>query len=118
MTDAPQAAAPAPAGFDRERIAALTAAIACVTVVGVGLSLSIPLLSLEMERMGLPGAMIGLNTALAGVASICVVPFVPRLAARHGVRMLLPLAVRAPVVALLRLRLLYDTDCWSPQQFL
>jgi hypothetical protein len=79
MTDASRAAAPA--GFDRERIAALTAAIACVAVVGVGLCLSIPLLSMEMERMGLSGAVIGLNTALAGVASICVVPFVPRLAA-------------------------------------
>src|SRR5215212_3477274 len=112
MTDASRAAAPA--GFDRERIAALTAAIACVTVVGVGLSLSIPLLSLEMERMGLPGAMIGLNTALAGVASICVVPFVPRLAAQLGVLTLLWLSIVVAVVSFLGFRLLYDIVWWFP----
>ena len=58
------------------------AAIACVAVVGIGLSLSIPLLSLEMERMGLSNTWIGVNTAIAGVASIVVLPFVPRLAAQ------------------------------------
>ena len=61
----------APAAFDRTRVAAIAAAIACVTAVGIGLSLSIPLLSLEMERMGVSGTMIGLNTAVAGIASIC-----------------------------------------------
>src|SRR5215207_1513514 len=105
-------------GFDRERISALTAAIACVTVVGVGLSLSIPLLSLEMERMCLPGAMIGLNTALAGVASICIVPFVPRLAARLGVLTLLRLAIVVAVVSFLGFRLLYDITWWFPLRFL
>jgi MFS family permease len=118
MTDAPQVAAPAPAGFDRERIAALTAAIACVAVVGVGLSLSIPLLSLEMERMGLSGAVIGLNTALAGVASICVVPFVPRLAARLGVLTLLWLSLAVAVASFLGFRLLYDIVWWFPLRFL
>src|SRR4051812_12439394 len=116
MADASRAAAPA--GFDRERVAALTAAIACVAVVGVGLSLSIPLLSLEMERMGLSGAVIGFNTALAGVASICVVPFVPRLAARLGVLTLLWLSIATAVVSFLGFRLFYDIAWWFPLRFL
>ena len=64
-----------------------------VTVVGIGLSLSIPLLSIEMERRGASSTLIGLNTAVAGIASICTVPFVPRLAARIGVAPLLGLAL-------------------------
>ena len=56
---------------ERERVAAIAAAIACVAVVGIGLSLSIPLLSLEMERRGASSTLIGLNTAMAGISSIC-----------------------------------------------
>lgn len=60
------------------------AAITCISVVGLGLSLSIPLLSLMMEARGVSDAMIGLNTAVAGLAALCMAPLVPRLVLRVG----------------------------------
>jgi MFS family permease len=109
---------PSPPGFDRTRIAAITAAIACVTAVGIGLSLSVPLLSLEMERMGVSGTMIGLNTAVSGLAGICVVPFVPRLAARLGVLTLLWLSIAVAITSFLGFKLLFAVAWWFPLRFL
>jgi MFS family permease len=104
--------------FDRSRIAAITAAISCVTAVGVALSLSIPLLSLELERMGVSGTLIGLNTAVAGIASICTIPFVPRLAARVGVLPLLWICVVVAAATLLAFKVLYSFAWWFPLRFL
>jgi len=106
------------AGFTRPRAASLTAAIALIAAVGVGLSLTIPLLSLEMERMGLSGGWIGANTAVAGVASLLVVPFVPRLAARVGVLPLLWASVVLVALTLLSFRILYGFAWWFPLRFL
>ncbi|GJD52227.1 putative MFS-type transporter YcaD [Methylobacterium crusticola] len=106
-----------PTAFDSTRSAAIAAAIACVAVVGIGLSLSIPLLSLEMERMGLSNTMIGLNTAMAGVASIVVVPFVPRVAARLGVMPLLLGAIAVGAVTFLAFKALHGFAWWFPLRF-
>lgn len=103
--------------FDRSRIAAIAAAIGCVTAVGIGLSLSIPLLSLEMERMGVSGTLIGLNTAVAGIASICAIPFVPRLAARIGVLPLLWICVVVAATTLLAFKALFSFAWWFPLRF-
>ncbi len=102
---------------ERERFAAIAAAIACVAIVGVGLSLSVPLLSLEMERMGISGFWIGANTAVAGVASIVVVPFVPRLAMRVGVLPLLLGAVMTLVLTLPLFKALFSFVWWFPLRF-
>ena len=102
---------------DRGRFAGIAAAIACVSVVGIGISLSVPLLSLEMERMGISGTLIGLNTAIAGVASICVVPFVPRLAARIGVLPLLWGSILVSALSLVAFKVLFDFVWWFPVRF-
>jgi MFS family permease len=60
-----------------------------ITLVGVSLSLFIPLLAITMERMGISSTMSGLNTAVAGLGTLCVAPFVPILAARIGLRPIL-----------------------------
>lgn len=99
---------------DRERVAAIAAAIACVAVVGIGLSLSIPLLSIEMERRGASSTLIGLNTAMAGISSICVVPFVPRIAARLGVVQLLALSLVVSAGSLVAFPLLPGIAAWFP----
>jgi MFS family permease len=104
-------------GTERERVAAISAAITCVTVVGIGLSLSIPLLSIEMERRGASSTLIGLNTAVAGIASICTVPFVPRVAARIGVAPLLCLALLIGAVSLALFPLLPGLAPWFPLRF-
>lgn len=109
--------APSPTS-ERDRVTAIAAAITCVAVVGIGLSLSIPLLSLEMERMGASGSMIGLNTAVGGLASIATVPFVPKLAARVGVLRLLLLAIALGAALLVGFKVFYDLVWWFPLRFL
>ncbi|GJE60727.1 MFS transporter [Methylobacterium trifolii] len=103
---------------ERERTGAIAAAITCVAVVGIGLSLSIPLLSIEMERMGASSTLIGLNTAVAGAASILTVPFVPRLAARIGVVRHLVLAILLGAACLMAFPLLPGIGWWFGLRFL
>lgn len=71
-----------------ERLRVILSAVAIVTLVGVSLSVSGPLLALEMERWGTPSTIAGLTATLAGVGNLLFVPFVPRLAARFGVKWL------------------------------
>jgi MFS family permease len=95
----------------------IAAAILLVTLVGLSLSLFIPLLSLEMERRGISATMSGLNTATAGLGTLVAVPFVPRLAARFGVRPLLALCLTVSAGAGLLFPLL-PFEAWFPLRFL
>jgi len=67
----------------------ILAAVGLVTLVGVALSVSNPLLALEMERAGISSTLSGLTATCAGLGTVLMVPFVPKLAARLGVRALL-----------------------------
>jgi MFS family permease len=104
-------------GFSSLRVRSLAAAIGSVAAVGVALSLSIPLLSLEMERMGVSNTGIGINTAVAGLASVAVIPFVPRLAARTGVLPLLGASVVVGALSLLGFKALWSFAWWFPLRF-
>jgi MFS family permease len=64
---------------------ALVAAIATISAVGVAIGLGIPLLSVILENRGHSATMIGLNAAVAGIASIIAAPFAAPIAARFGV---------------------------------
>lgn len=108
---------PAPPGSAAGRWASLSAAISCVACVGLGLSLSIPLLSLEMERMGISGAWIGVNTAVTGIASILTIPFVPRLASRIGLVRLIWTALATAAGCMLAFRAVHDFTWWFPIRF-
>ncbi|MGU3359163.1 MFS transporter [Methylobacterium sp. M6A4_1b] len=99
------------------RFASIAAAITCVAVVGIGLSLTIPLLSIEMERMGASSTLIGVNTAVAGLAAILTVPFVPRLAARLGVLRLLVGAIVLGSLCLVAFKLLQGIAWWFVLRF-
>lgn len=63
----------------------ITAAIASISVVGIAIGLGIPLLSVILESRGHSASMIGLNTAVAGIASIAAAPVAIPLAVRLGV---------------------------------
>ncbi|MGD9912829.1 MAG: MFS transporter [Rhizobiaceae bacterium] len=63
----------------------LGAAIASISVVGIAIGLGLPLLSVAMERQGHASSLIGLNTAVAGIASVAIAPFTTPLAQRFGV---------------------------------
>jgi len=62
----------------------LAAAIASISVVGIAIGLGMPLLSFVLEGRGFSAGMIGLNTAVAGLASLAAAPFATPLAVRFG----------------------------------
>ncbi len=102
----------------RARNIGIAAAILIIALVGVGLSLTIPLLSLELERMGISNTMIGVNTSIAGIASIIAVPFVPRLAARIGVGRMIALSILTVIVSLVLFKAVFNFWAWFPIRFL
>ncbi|MGE3147092.1 MAG: MFS transporter [Pseudorhodoplanes sp.] len=63
----------------------IAAAIASISVVGIAIGLGMPLLSVVMERAGHSPTLIGLNTAVAGFASVAAAPLATPLAQRFGV---------------------------------
>lgn len=63
----------------------MIAAISSISVVGIAIGLGMPLLSVILETRGHSATMIGLNTAVAGVASIAAAPLATPLATRFGV---------------------------------
>ncbi len=63
----------------------ISAAVASISVVGIAIGLGMPLLSVIMESRGISASMIGMNTAIAGVASIAGAPLATPLAMRFGV---------------------------------
>jgi MFS family permease len=93
------------------------AAILLITLVGMSLSLFVPLLGIEMERMGISGAVSGLNTAFSGAGTLCVVPFVPRLAQRFGLTALIvvSLAIAAVIAVGFHLAPFW---AWFPLRFM
>ncbi|MEP9388166.1 MFS transporter [Mesorhizobium sp. KR9-304] len=70
---------------DRLHWLPIAAAISSISVVGIAIGLGMPLLSVILESRGISATMIGLNTAVAGVASIAAAPIATPLAARFGV---------------------------------
>jgi MFS family permease len=95
----------------------IAAAIACVAIVGIGISLTIPLLSLEMDRMGISRSLIGANTAVAGVASILAVPFVPALAMRFKVLPVLWACVAVVTMSLIAFKVFHGLAWWFAIRF-
>ncbi|MES2906260.1 MAG: MFS transporter [Pseudomonadota bacterium] len=71
----------------------LGAAISTISIVGFGITLMIPVLSLEMERRGVTGSMIGLQTAVMAFASILGSLFAPRLLQLMNIRFIIVLAL-------------------------
>jgi len=75
----------------------MAAAISSISVMGIAIGLGMPLLSVILESRGHSASMIGLNTAVAGIASIAGAPLATPLATRLGVAwtMLLMIATGA-----------------------
>ena len=78
----------------------LIAAIAAISAVGIAMGLGLPLLSLIMEKRGISSTLIGINSAMAGVAAMIAAPFTTRLAHEWGTSTTMICAVlndRAPL---------------------
>lgn len=61
------------------------AAIISISAIGIAIGLSFPLLSIILEKRGFSGAMIGANSAVAGIASMAAVWLVTPFVNRFGV---------------------------------
>lgn len=96
----------------------LIVAIASITGVGVGISLAIPLLSLTLERRGIPAGWIGVNVAAWGLASMAATPFVPRLAAWIGTGRLLAGSILVNAATLPLFYVVENFWLWFPLRFI
>lgn len=94
MTEQTSAAHP-----ERIQWRSISAAIASISVVGIAIGLGTPLLSIILESRGHSASMIGLNSAVAGIASIAAAPLATPLAARLGVVPTMLLAIFAGAAA-------------------
>ncbi len=74
-----------PGEVTHTRWLSISAAIASISVVGIAIGLGTPLLSVVLESRGHSASMIGLNTAVAGLASIAAAPLATPVAMRIGV---------------------------------
>lgn len=63
----------------------LVAAISSISAVGIAIGLGLPLLSIILEKRGVSSTMIGLNSAMAGLAAMLAAPLTARAAHRYGV---------------------------------
>ena len=99
-------------------ISKMAAPIACLTTVGMGIGLSIPLLTLEMEAMGISGQMIGANTAVPSLAAIFLTPFIPKLASRIGTSNLILIALATSVVSFGLFLIEMPFWMWFPLRFI
>ncbi len=63
----------------------LFAAISAITAVGIAIGLGLPLLSIILEQRGISSTLIGLNSAMAGIAAMIAAPITTRLAHQFGV---------------------------------
>jgi MFS family permease len=106
-----EAPAPRPTHDENQiRWPSFIAATASVTAVGVAIGLGLPLLSMILEKRGVPSTLIGLNSAMAGIAAMAAAPVTTKLAHRFGV----PATMIAAVLlsALSAPGFYYATDFW------
>lgn len=108
----------APAAPRGVNIASIAAAIGAISVVGLGLALSIPLLAFELNDRGIPSTWIGINTAVGGVATVIVAPFLPNLVRRVGAGPLLLAAIASAALSLIAFKLTPSFVLWFPLRFI
>lgn len=101
-------------GGERIHWLSISAAIASISVVGIAIGLGMPLLSLILEQRGFSATLIGLNTAVAGLASIAAAPFAPPLATRFGVVPLMLAMIVAGATSFVLFYFAMDFWMWFP----
>jgi MFS family permease len=92
----------------------LIAAISAISAVGVAIGLGLPLLSIILEKRGTSSTMIGVNSAMAGVAAMMAAPVTTKIAHDFGVARTMLFAV---VVSALSALCFYFADAfwmWFP----
>lgn len=92
----------------------LIAAVAAISAVGIAIGLGLPLLSIIMEKRGISPTMIGINSAMAGVAAMAAAPFTTRLAHAWGTSTTMIAAVLLAAVSGLGFYYIQNFWLWFP----
>ncbi len=92
----------------------MIAAISAISVVGIAIGLGMPLLSIILETRGHSASMIGLNTAVAGFASIAGAPLATPLARRIGVAWAMLAMIATGALAFVGFYFAPDFWMWFP----
>lgn len=92
----------------------MIAAISSISVVGIAIGLGMPLLSVILESRGHSATMIGLNTAVAGLASIAGAPMATPLAQRFGVAWTMLVAIAVGALAFVGFHFASSFWMWFP----
>lgn len=95
----------------------LVAAVSSISAVGIAIGLGLPLLSIILEKRGIPSTLIGLNTAMAGVAAMVAAPITTKLAHRFGVAQTMIWAVVISALSALCFYYAQDFWMWFPLRF-
>ena len=93
---------------------ALFAAISAITAVGIAIGLGLPLLSVILEKRGVSSSMIGLNSAMAGVAAMVAAPISTMIAQRFGVVTTMVLSIVAAAASALGFYFAEALWMWFP----
>ncbi|MES0091303.1 MFS transporter [Mesorhizobium sp. M0030] len=101
-------------GDERVHWLPMIAAISSISVVGIAIGLGMPLLSVILESRGHSASMIGLNTAVAGLASIAGAPLATPLAMRFGVAWTMIAMIAAGALAFVGFHFAPDFWMWFP----
>ncbi|WP_337270836.1 MFS transporter [Oryzifoliimicrobium ureilyticus] len=95
----------------------LVAAISAISAVGIAIGLGLPLLSIILEKRGVPSTLIGLNTAMAGIAAMIAAPITTKLAHNYGVASTMLWAVFISAVSAIGFYYAPDLWMWFPLRF-
>jgi MFS family permease len=87
------------------------------TLIGMTMSFSFPLLSLVLERDGVPADLIGLNAAAFGLAIFTIAPWLPRIVNRLGPVPCMAIGQSLCLVCLLLFPLKVDLAWWAALRF-
>jgi MFS family permease len=92
----------------------LIAAVAAISAVGIAIGLGLPLLSIIMEKRGISPTLIGINSAMAGVAAMAAAPFTTRIAHALGTSTTMLLAILLSAVSGLGFYYIENFWLWFP----
>lgn len=103
-----------PAPVEEIHWPSLIAAIAAITAVGIAIGLGLPLLSIIMEKRGISSTLIGLNSAMAGLASMVAATVTAKIAHRFGVANTMLLAIVFAAISALGFYYIENFWLWFP----
>lgn len=92
----------------------LVAAISAISAVGIAIGLGLPLLAIIMEKRGISSTLIGVNSAMAGIAAMVTAPFATRFARCWGTSTTMILAVLLAAVSALGFYYVENFWLWFP----